>query len=454
MTKFYVSGAGKSGWSIPDQSHIKSMMAANCHDRYYRVLVTGFQTEDVVTALYIDIGTSAEIAIRDLRWLKKEFLSLPVQSVSARLWGIREEEGCEIEARNRLQEMTQDGNIDGFAVTLIEVPPLPRRVYTGAMENDTRPAIILQHIHSAFSLAVELRLQGLVTYSRVDFENKGVGSKGVIDDDVPLRPEEALQMCAKLQKSINQAFISLYRVLICPKVFKPKLLDSKILPIVSVDVESPTELTEELITKQVVLATKEQEIVDRNESKESVTDWVVEDRFSMKPLLGNRVQVPASNCSDPDNVKSLQISSSNIIDIDSEDEEDEEDLLLFTNKQPVKTKVVKPKLIKIANINEGPASDADVRNSTTRVKKPMLTKTVPTKSSMGLETAMEVRNHKPSVSSDEEISTSISSDSGVFADNTKLIAGGPTVVTAKARSVKKKSSVCHFKKVGRCSLDH
>ena len=29
--------------------------------------------------------------------------------------------------------MIQDGNIDGFAETLIEVPPLPRRVYTGAV---------------------------------------------------------------------------------------------------------------------------------------------------------------------------------------------------------------------------------------------------------------------------------------------------------------------------------
>ena len=417
MTKFYVSGAGKSGWSVPDHSHLKSMMAANYNDRYYRVLVTGFLTENVVTVLFIDIGSSAEMAIWDLRWLKKEFLSLPVQSISARLWGIREEEGLEIEARDRLQELTQDRNIDGFAVTLIEVPPLPRRVYTGAMENDTRPAIILQHIHSTFSLAVQLSLQGLVTCSRVDFENKGVSSKGVIGDDVLLMSEEALQMCKKLQKSLEKAFISLYRGLLCPpKVCKPKLVDSKVLPIVSVDVEEGAERdkepTEELIAKQGVLPTK---MVDRNEFKESI---------------------------------------SNIIDIDSESE-DEEDLLLFTNKQLVKTKVVKPKLskiVKVANFNECFATDADVRNSTPRVKKPILTKTVSTKSSMGLETAMKVQNYKLSMSSDEEISASISSDSGVFADNMKRIAGGQTVVTA--RSVKKKSSVCHFKKVGRYSLDH
>ena len=55
---------------------------------------------------------------------------------------------------------------------------------------------------------------------------------------------------------------------------------------------------------------------------------------------------------------------------------------------------------------------------------------------------MKIQNHKPSMSSDEEISASISSDSGVFADNMQIIAGGPTVVTAaKVRSEKKKSSV-------------
>ena len=79
-------------------------------------------------------------------------------------------------------------------------------MYTGAMENDTRPAIILQHIHSALTLVVELSLQGLVTY-----ENEGIGSKGVLSDDI-LVPEEALQMCTKLQKSLEQAFISLYSV--------------------------------------------------------------------------------------------------------------------------------------------------------------------------------------------------------------------------------------------------
>ena len=42
------------------------MMAANYHDRYYRVLVTELGSEEVVTGVFIDIGSSAEIAIWDL----------------------------------------------------------------------------------------------------------------------------------------------------------------------------------------------------------------------------------------------------------------------------------------------------------------------------------------------------------------------------------------------------
>ena len=77
--------------SVPDHSHIKSMMAANYHDRYYRVLVTGFVTENVVTGLYIDIGSSAE-----------EGVLVASSAVNLRQTSdIREEEGPEIEASKR-----------------------------------------------------------------------------------------------------------------------------------------------------------------------------------------------------------------------------------------------------------------------------------------------------------------------------------------------------------------
>ena len=183
-------------------------MAANYHGGYFRVLVTGVVSEEVVSGLFIDVGTSSEIAMKDLRWLKKDFLALPAQSISARLWGIREEKGHEFEARRRLQQMTQDGNIDGFAVTVIKVPPLPRRMFTGAMEPDTRPAIILQNIHTGFSLAVEMSFQARdlsSTIGQISKTKAVIGSEEVDDDDDDeglLSPKDALQACEKMQRSL------------------------------------------------------------------------------------------------------------------------------------------------------------------------------------------------------------------------------------------------------------
>ena len=406
MTKFYVSGAGKSGWSIPDLSHKKSLMAANYHGGYFRVLVTGVVSEEVVSALFIDVGTSSEVALKDLRWLKKDFLTLPVQSISARLWGIREEEGHEFEARRRLQQMTQDGNIDGFAVTIIEVPPLPRRLHTGAMEQDIRPAIILQNIHAGFSLAVELSFHELVTYNRADFKHKGIGSKEVVDDDdeVLLSPKDALQACKDMQRSLEEAFSFLLRTLICPpKVVRPKLLDSRVLQKVAVEIDmEPTKSTDP----------------DKVE---------VEMKFAI-----------------------MKSSTRNIIDIDSEDDDDEEVLQLIGNKESmVTTKVLKPKLIKIVktvNNIEGVGSDPDSKRSETRVKKPKLTKIALTTSSLMLKEIMKVNHPKKlSMSSDEE--TAISSDSGVLADRLILEAGETAAV--KDKDVTKNSRVCRFKKIGK-----
>ena len=78
----------------------------------FRVLVTGVATQEVVTGLFIDYGTSSEIPITELRWLRKVFLSLPAQALSVRLWGIKEEEGHEHEARKSFKKLSDDGNMD------------------------------------------------------------------------------------------------------------------------------------------------------------------------------------------------------------------------------------------------------------------------------------------------------------------------------------------------------
>ena len=397
-------------------------MAANYHGGYFRVLVTGVVSEEVVSGLFIDVGTSSEIALKDLRWLKKDFLALPAQSISARLWGIREEEGHEFEARRWLQQMTQDGNIDGFAVTVIKVPPLPRRMFTGAMEPDTRPAIILQNIHAGFSLAVELSFQGLITYNKEDLKHKGIGSKeGVDDDEVLLSPKDALQACEKMQRSLEEAFSSLIRTLLCPpKVVRPKLLDSR-----------------------DVLAQKLQEDEDKFAEDNPGDKVEMVPRGSINKGLGKS--------SNPEKVEVRMKSSatmksiSNIIDIESEDEDDEEVLPLIRVKETmVATKVLKPKLTKIVQtdyIKERVGSDPDSRRSETRVRKPRLTKIALTISTMSLKEIMKENNP---MSSDEE--TTISTDSGVLAD--RLTWAGETYAI-KIMGAKKNLRVCSFKKVGK-----
>ena len=78
----------------------------------------------------------------------KVFLSLPAQTHSVRLWGTRQ--------GRVLKKLTEDGNVDGFAVTVVRVPTnLSRRLYNGAKETDTRLEVCLQNIHASFSLVVE-----------------------------------------------------------------------------------------------------------------------------------------------------------------------------------------------------------------------------------------------------------------------------------------------------------
>ena len=58
----------------------------------------------------------------------------------------------------------------------------------------------------------------IIKASQVDFKYKGIGSKEVVDDDneVLLSPKDALQACKKIQCSLEEAFSSLSRTLICP----------------------------------------------------------------------------------------------------------------------------------------------------------------------------------------------------------------------------------------------
>ena len=114
--------------------HIKSMMVANCHDRYYRVLVTEFVWEEVVIRFFIGV-----------RNLQKQLFGIFAEKGS--LWS------QSLPGTSPVQEDEQGSNGD-------------------QLENDNRLAIILQHFHSGFNRAAELSVQGLATFSRVDSQHE------------------------------------------------------------------------------------------------------------------------------------------------------------------------------------------------------------------------------------------------------------------------------------------
>ena len=94
MTRLYTEGAGKE-WGIPDsrRQHIKRMMACRLGDEFYRVLVVKILSADVVNVFYLDYGNSDDVQVVDLRLLHKDFLALPAQVVSVRLWGFQQPQG-------------------------------------------------------------------------------------------------------------------------------------------------------------------------------------------------------------------------------------------------------------------------------------------------------------------------------------------------------------------------
>ena len=53
-------------------------------------------------------------------------------------------------------------------------------------------------------------------YNRTDLKHKGIGSKEGVDNDgeVLLSPKDTLQACEKMQRSLEEAFSSLIRILI------------------------------------------------------------------------------------------------------------------------------------------------------------------------------------------------------------------------------------------------
>ena len=121
MNRFYLDGEGKD-WIIPDSDFCrgKFVMAAPYADwGYHRVIIKQVLSEEMISVLYIDYGTSGKIQYKDVRLIHKKFLSLPAQAIPARLWGITENEDMVSISRLMLTKMMTEGNRHGFCCQIV-----------------------------------------------------------------------------------------------------------------------------------------------------------------------------------------------------------------------------------------------------------------------------------------------------------------------------------------------
>ena len=121
-------------------------MAPYKTEGFHMVMVKRMLKSEMVSVLYVDFGTLDKVRLKDIRLLQKRFLSLPAQAIAGRLWGVKEVEGKEVEAKRRLVELASEGNklsgTIGVVMAGVRVGVRDRR-RDGAVETGGRMALWL-----------------------------------------------------------------------------------------------------------------------------------------------------------------------------------------------------------------------------------------------------------------------------------------------------------------------
>ena len=192
MTKFYTEGAGhiKEEWGFPDTSsnYLKIVMAAKYGTGYYRVVLSGVVSADTVNVFYIDFGNYANVNVADVRYLHKDFLALPAQVVSARLWGVREPEGREAKARRALTRLTVGENY-GFACTQV------------VGQDGDKPAVILQEVCRGTSVTLSLVQENRAT---LDIRDYNIAGQGGGDTEEMVATAAQVELNKKMEKKVSE----------------------------------------------------------------------------------------------------------------------------------------------------------------------------------------------------------------------------------------------------------
>ena len=192
MTKFYTEGAGhiREEWGFPDTSsnYLKIVMAAKYGTGYYRVVLSGVVSADTVNVFYIDFGNYANVNVADVRYLHKDFLALPAQVVSARLWGVREPEGREAKARRALTRLTVGDNY-GFACTQV------------VGQDGDKPAVILHEVCRGTSVTLSLVQENRAT---LDIRDYNIAGQGGGDTEEMVATAAQVELNKKVEKKVSE----------------------------------------------------------------------------------------------------------------------------------------------------------------------------------------------------------------------------------------------------------
>ena len=149
MHEFYTKYEGKS-WKVHDKKYCWSgrmMVAPYKLEGYHRVMVKRMMKNDMVSVLFVDFGTVDKVRLKDMRLLHKRFLDLPAQAILARMWGIMDIVGKEVEAKKSLVQLVSEKVIGllGTVMAGVNVGCNDRRK-GGSVEDGGRPAVWLQDL--------------------------------------------------------------------------------------------------------------------------------------------------------------------------------------------------------------------------------------------------------------------------------------------------------------------
>ncbi|NWH48346.1 RNF17 protein, partial [Fregata magnificens] len=148
---------------------------------WYRAQIIGLPSHQEVTVKYVDFGNVANLTLKDIRRVKKEFLSFPEKAIRCRLACIEPYEGANEwnrEAKERFEEMTEDKLMLCSVVEILDNNILAVELFDSSA------------VHGrSFSINCQLVKEDLASYIPGYTESTAVGPNEIWDAPLEEIPE-------------------------------------------------------------------------------------------------------------------------------------------------------------------------------------------------------------------------------------------------------------------------